>query len=170
MIKLDIGSLPDGVSHVDLTAEASELGVSLESARLESPVEVKLDIDRRGDEIFLKGRASVKAVLECARCLEEYCYVLESPVELLCMIGGEPGEVGGCEDRENVIEARGGTKYVDLADHVRSELLVLIPLKPLCQESCKGLCPMCGTNLNISACTCDTKSDDSRWDALKKLK
>ena len=170
MIKLDIGSIPDGLSHVDLTAEASELDVSLDGGHLESPVEVSLDVNRRGDDIFLKGRASVKAMLECARCLEEYFYVLEGPIDLLCVIGGEPGEVDACGDREDVIEVPSGTKYVDLAGYLRSELLVLVPLKPLCDDGCRGLCPKCGANLNISPCSCGRESHDSRWDALKKLK
>jgi uncharacterized protein len=170
LIKLDLGSTPDGFSHVDMIAEASELDVSLDGGRLESPVELSLDVNRRGDDIFLKGRASVKVVLECARCLEEYSHLLESPIELLCLIGGEPGEVDGCGDREDVIEVRSGTKYVDLAGYIRSELLVLVPLKPLCDEGCRGLCPKCGANLNISPCSCHRESHDSRWDALKKLK
>ena len=170
MIKLDIGKLPEGASHVDLTADASALGVTLEDGRLESPVEVSLDVNRKGDDILLRGWASVKAVLECGRCLEEYVCLLKSPVELWCMPRGEGEGANGCEDRENVIEITGGARYVDLADHVRSELLVLVPLKPLCDEACKGLCPKCGTNLNNTACGCDIDNHDSRWNALKKLK
>lgn len=170
MIKLDIGSLPDGLSHVDLTADASELGVTLEGGHLESPVELSLDVNRRGNDILLTGSASIKVVLECGRCLEEYACVLKSLLELWCMAGGESEETAGCGDRENVIEIQGGAKYVDLAGQVRGAVLVLLPLKPLCEEACKGLCPKCGANLNVSPCTCDTDRHDSRWDALKKVK
>lgn len=170
MIKLDIGKLPEGSSHVDLTADASALGVTLEGGRLESPVEVSLDVNRKGDDILLRGSASVKAVLECGRCLEEYACLLKSPIELWCIPRGEGEPADGCQARENVIEITGGARYVDLADHVRSELLVLVPLKPLCEEACKGLCPRCGANLNSNPCGCDTNSHDSRWDALKKFK
>ena len=81
--------------------------------------------------------------------------------------GGEQMDMG---ERDSVIEVPAGGKHVDLADHVRSELLVVIPLKPLCGDKCRGLCPVCGTNLNVGSCSCDSDSHDSRWDALKKVK
>jgi uncharacterized protein len=43
------------------------------------------------------------------------------------------------------------------------------PMKPLCSPDCKGLCPTCGIDLNIEACTCEVKKNDPRWDPLKKL-
>lgn len=169
MIKLDIGSIPEGPSHVDLSGEASELGVTLDGGRLESRIEVELDATRTGNDIFLKGRARVKAVLDCARCLEEFTYILQTPIELWCVVRGGGEDVGDGE-RENLIEVPAGMKYVDLSDHLRSELLVLIPLKPLCKDDCKGLCPTCGVNLNLTACSCERELHDGRWDALKDLK
>ena len=167
MIKLDIGSIPDGESHVDLSADASELEVELEGGRLESPVTADFDVSRTGNDLFIRGTAAVTAVLECARCLEEYTCVLKAPIELWFIVGAETGEE---EERENVIEIPVGAKYVDLAGHLRSELLVLVPFKPLCKDTCKGLCPKCGANLNVDSCTCTTEGRDDRWDALKDIK
>lgn len=167
MIKLDIGSIPEGESHIDLTADAEELQVTLEGARLESPIRVSFDIDRKGDDILLRGTASVKAVLECARCLDEYALILEAPVQLWCVAGVEKRE---SEGREDVIEVPAGAKFVDLSDCLRSELVVLIPFKPLCKNDCKGLCPICGANLNMNGCSCEAGGYDSRWDALRDIK
>jgi uncharacterized protein len=169
VIKLDIGTIPEGSSEVALSVEAAELGEPPEDIRLETPVEVRLSVTRNGDDIFLKGKARVGAVLECARCLEKYSLVLESPVGVWCILGAG-GESADAGERENVIEVAADRKYVDLTDHLRSELLVLIPLKPLCKAECKGLCPKCGVNLNVGGCSCDTNTHDSRWDALKKIK
>ncbi len=169
MIKLDIGRVPDGYSHHDIEADASELVAGLDDGRLESPVALSLDLNRRGSDIFIKGTAGVRAVLGCSRCLNEYSLELKTSLDIWCIVGGEP-EQADDEDRENVLRVSGGAKYVDLADPVRSELLVLLPLKPLCSEECKGLCPGCGTDLNSSSCSCNPEDHDSRWDALKKLK
>jgi uncharacterized protein len=169
LLRLDLGSLPDGPSHVELSADASEIGAVLDCGRLESPVRLVLDVDRKGSDIFLRGKASVTAVLECARCLEEYSCLLESPIELWVSVGGVKHE-RDAEDRDSVIEVQQGAKYVDLTDPVRSELLVLLPLKQLCRPDCKGLCQRCGTNLNASTCGCHLETQDSRWEALKKLK
>jgi uncharacterized protein len=132
-------------------------------------VNLFLDLDRRGSDIFIKGTVDARAVLGCSRCLAEYSLELEAPLELLCIVGGESDEAGD-EDRENVVRISPGAKFMDLAGPVRSELLVLLPLKPLCDEGCKGLCSKCGIDLNGSSCSCGPEAHDSRWDALNKIK
>jgi uncharacterized protein len=169
VIKLDIGAIPEGSSEVDLTVDAAELGAPPEDISFETPVEIRLNADRNGNQIFLKGTAAVGAVLQCGRCLEEYSLVLTTPIRVWCVVGAG-GEETDPEERDNVIEVPANMKYVDLAGHVRSELLVLIPLKPLCEAQCRGLCPMCGVNLNVGSCSCGDDTHDSRWDALKRIK
>ena len=166
MLKIEIGSLPDGLTHVDLIADTSEWGDVLEGGHLESPVQAGLDLTRNGRDIFVKGRAGVTAVLECGRCLEEYVLALEAPLELWVIAGGETDS----EKRENIIEIPAGAGYADLTDHIRSELLVQMPLKRLCKADCRGLCPVCGTNLNVASCGCHIASHDARWGALRKMK
>ncbi len=169
MIKLDIGRVPDGHSHYDIEADASELGLCLEDGHLESPVSLSLDVDRRGGDVFIRGMVGARAVLGCSRCLNEYSLEIETSLELWCIVGGE-SDGADEEDRENVIRVSAGAMFVDLADPVRSELLVLLPLKPLCDEGCKGICPGCGIDLNISSCSCGSDGHDNRWDALNKIK
>jgi len=169
LIKLDIGGVPDGRSHYDIEADASELEANLEEARLGSPIKLSLDLDRRGSDIYIRGKAGARMVLGCSRCLNEFPLEIEASLDLLCIVGGE-GDVAGEEDPESVIRVSHGARFVDLAGPVRSELLVLLPLKPLCDQGCKGLCPRCGIDLNVSTCSCDSDSHDSRWDVLNKIK
>jgi len=169
LIKLDIGRVPEGHSHLDIEAEASDLEACVDDGRLESPANLRLDLDRRGNDIFIKGTVGARAVLGCSRCLNEYSLELEAPMELWCVVGGE-SDAAGEEDRENAVRISPGAKFMDLAGPARSELLVLLPLKPLCGEGCKGLCPKCGVDLNASSCSCGPESPDSRWDALNKIK
>lgn len=166
MIKLDIGSLPEGHSRQDIEESASDLGLDVEGGCLTSPVAVSLDIARSGGEIYITGRAQVSAVLQCARCLEQYPSTLECPVEVMVIVGDE---AVGQED-DHLARLPVGAKHVDLTGEVRSELLVRLPLKPLCREDCKGLCPRCGANLNLEKCSCRAERSDSRWDALRHLK
>jgi len=166
MLRLDIGSLPEGMTHTDLVADTSEWGEVPDGGRLESPVRVSLEATRNGRDIFLKGQAVVTSVLECGRCLEKFVYQLEATIEVWVIVGGEPDS----EERENVIEVPTGAGYADLTDHVRSELLLQVPLKQLCRADCRGLCPVCGTNLNIASCDCRPESHDARWEVLKRLR
>jgi uncharacterized protein len=59
---------------------------------------------------------------------------------------------------------------VDLAPLLRDQVVLAIPFAPLCDEDCKGLCPVCGIDLNTGSCTCDRAVVDPRWGALKNLK
>lgn len=167
MIRLDIGSLPEGHSHQEIEEAASEIGLAIEGSRPASPVRLSLDINRSGDEIFVTGRASVSVVFECARCLENFTSTVDGSIDLLVIVGEG---ASGSGDEENVIRVPAGTKSVDLADEVRSELVVRLPLKPLCREGCKGLCPECGINLNTARCACKGEDTDPRWDGLKHFK
>jgi uncharacterized protein len=168
VIRIDIGSLPEGDSHLDLEEDASQLDVDLEGVRLVSPVKVALDVSRNGDQIVLAGRVRVGAVLECARCLEECEYTLGGPVGAVVLVGEAPQE--GVPDEEDVLRVPGSAKYADITEQIRSELLVRVPLKALCKEDCRGLCPSCGINLNCERCSCRAMSGDPRWDGLKDVK
>jgi uncharacterized protein len=84
----------------------------------------------------------------------------------------EPGdEEGGTPDGE---EAVGIAEYrddkIDLTEVVREQLYLALPMKPLCREDCKGLCPVCGVNRNRETCTCQEVWVDPRMAALKKWK
>jgi uncharacterized protein len=168
MLRLNIPSVPEGLSHQEMISDPAEWGEVLESGHLEAPVRLVADITRKGQDLYLKGKATVRAVLECARCLEEFQCDLEASIALWIMIREDVEEIGP-EERENVVEVRGGTVYADLTDHVRTELLLQVPLKQLCKPDCKGLCPKCGTDLNKGQCTCKKEIKDSRWEALKDL-
>jgi uncharacterized protein len=59
---------------------------------------------------------------------------------------------------------------IDLNELLREQFYLALPMKPLCQEGCKGLCPHCGTNLNAGACACTVERTDPRLAVLKTLK
>jgi uncharacterized protein len=58
---------------------------------------------------------------------------------------------------------------LDLTEAIRQYALLALPMKPLCQESCAGLCPSCGHNLNQGACNCPPEAGDPRWSELNEL-
>ena len=59
---------------------------------------------------------------------------------------------------------------LDLTEAVRQYSLLAVPMKPLCQQDCAGICPQCGRNLNVESCTCENGGIDPRWSVLLKLK
>ena len=59
---------------------------------------------------------------------------------------------------------------IDLSPLVQEQIILALPTRPLCRESCKGLCPQCGVNLNVQTCTCATVVDDPRLEVLRTLR
>ncbi|MBN1225748.1 MAG: DUF177 domain-containing protein, partial [Deltaproteobacteria bacterium] len=58
---------------------------------------------------------------------------------------------------------------IDLTEVVREQILLAVPMIPICKEDCKGLCPYCGQNLNQCKCVCAGKTIDPRWSKLQNL-
>jgi uncharacterized protein len=59
---------------------------------------------------------------------------------------------------------------IDLDEIIREEILLNLPTRQVCRETCAGLCPTCGANRNRETCSCEQKEIDPRWNALKELK
>jgi uncharacterized protein len=79
------------------------------------------------------------------------------------------------EAEQEVAEDDLGVSYyrddvVDLGELMREQFFLALPMKPLCQEDCRGLCPVCGINRNRETCTCETTWVDPRMEALKRFK
>ena len=142
----------------------------LEARDVTGPVK----ITRLTRDLLVQGEVTGQVTLECSRCLvpvtvpvsahleEEYQPTIE--VETGRPVHREEFEV---DDSFFRISAN---HEVDLTEPVRQAMLVEMPLKPLCREDCKGLCPQCGANLNEGPCDCETDTEDNRWAALRELK
>lgn len=134
---------------------------------LREPLQVDLRAQTVGEGILVRGRIHARLARECRRCLEPVEAVVDDTVDLLY----EP-----LEDEES--EELAGEVYplpsrgdeLDLGPALREQLLLRTPEYVVCSESCRGLCPQCGTNLNEATCSCAPEEGSNPWDALKKLK
>jgi len=122
-------------------------------------------------DIRLRGRLSAGLELQCARCLEPVPQQIEREFELLYRpLGTDAGR-----DELSVTDAEAEIGYYQgegilLEDVLREQVLLALPLKITCCEDCKGLCPLCGKNLNQEQCSCTVPADDPRWAALKDIR
>jgi uncharacterized protein len=142
-----------------------------EPFRLAGPVQLSFDVLKDGTHYRLVGRAVARLSLDCGRCLEPYDFPVDAPFDLLYVPHAE--NVAADEEAE-VEEDDLGTAYyrderIDLGQLLREQLYLAIPMKPLCRESCRGLCPQCGTNFNTGACGCTQAWTDPRFEGLSAL-
>ena len=126
---------------------------------------------KEDDGVSFAGRIETRATLSCSRCLEEYFLPLDLPFDLFYTTGPEtpPGEERRL-DEEMVTRVHIDGTRIDLRSLLTEQVYLGLPLKPLCRPDCPGLCPRCGTNLNVGACTCaEERTEDPRLRILKSL-
>ena len=123
------------------------------------------------EDIRLKGKLDTSLEVVCARCLEPVVYKVDRSFDLLYRpLGTDAGhEELSITDAEAEIGYYQGESLL-LEDALREQVLLAVPLKTLCREDCKGLCPHCGKNLNESQCSCTEQMEDPRWAALKEIR
>jgi len=149
---LDLGQLPQGASHVRLSADSAALGLSPEGW----PGQVVGDvaIERSGDGISVRGRLRTTAWLECFRCLKGFERMVETPFEFYADRSGTGRRYEEQElERDHYMGFHDGRR-LDLTELAREALLIELPIAPHCREDCKGLCPRCGADLNDGPCAC----------------
>lgn len=127
-----------------------------------------LAVQKGTGEYFCQARTTARVRLECARCLAPYEAELRGTADFILRPESPPGQADPFDDEEYLF-FRGNDLRVDVFEPVRQSLILEVPMLPLCDENCRGLCPQCGTNLNVSACTCARRQIDPRWEGLRGL-
>jgi len=124
---------------------------------LESPVSAWIKIYPAGKKIIVDGFLSARLLLRCDRCLEPYSWDLSTDFRISLSISPFKGEVEVelLEDDLNLDFIDG--KFLDSDQIIKEQLILNVPLKTLCTLECKGLCPTCGCNLNMTTCSCSSR-------------
>jgi uncharacterized protein len=139
--------------------------------RVIAPVELAFDIFKDKDQFRLAGTVRTTLELPCSRCLEPFALPVDGSFDLRYQPHSENTGEGEREvEEDDLTTAFYDNDEIDLGQLMREQFYLALPMKPLCREDCKGLCPVCGTNLNAGACNCDRKWEDPRLAALKELR
>ena len=139
-------------------------------------IEMEATVDQAGSpgEYIADGTARVTMDLNCSRCVEPYPFAHSSTFH----VRFRPRPEGSGEENEEV-EIAGAEELdvefysdrtVPLRDLALEQVQLTIPMKPLCDENCLGLCPKCGANRSRERCNCDESVTDQRWGALQKIR
>jgi uncharacterized protein len=123
----------------------------------------------------LTSRLEATVEVACCRCLEPFRIRIDAEMDrhLVCVEAapeGEPEPVAAVEADEDVTRFDCPAGHADLVRMVEEQVYLELPLKPVCSERCKGLCPRCGTNRNVTECGCRSESLDPRFAPLLGLR
>ncbi len=126
-----------------------------------------------GRHIVARGVFRTTVEMECSRCLRMHRVEVELPIEEELPMAGRAIEMGEEEVEEELPEEENEPLFVDgifdLTELLRQSILVAMPIKPLCSEECKGLCPHCEKNLNDGPCDCPPDAEAGPFAGLAEL-
>jgi uncharacterized protein len=138
---------------------------------LTEPITGTVHLERHDDSILVRGQLQGELIYTCSRCLDAFNGPLEATFALLLKAGRPQVSDQDVElSAEELDEDYFLDDELDLNALLREQILLALPLKPLCREECLGLCCQCGANLNRGHCSCTTSSFHSSFAALEKLK
>ena len=156
---LDLRFSQEGDWFSKLVADADKLDFSIRQ------VDVSCRVAMVREKIFIEG--SLEALLDqpCCRCLEMSRVSVRTAFRYVLIPEGSQGA--------QVVQAEFGAYHedqIDLNPLIFEQIVLQIPMKVLCADTCKGLCPRCGVNLNVTECDCRVESADERFSILKNWK
>ena len=130
-------------------------------------MEADMHVSQAGDVLYLSGSSSGTVKLECGRCLKEFEFPLKTELNVTFMPVTDENMDEELIDVDSYLYE---DDKLEVATMIRDNMVFAIPLKQLCKEDCKGLCPKCGIDRNESKCSCPEKDIDARLSVLQKLK
>ena len=137
------------------------------------PLEWSGFIERQGSEVRISGVVTTELVLDCVRCLDPVRKKVRRKFDLFfrqrkSLIYDADAEIELAES-DTQTSFMTGTE-LGLGDIMQEQVLLTIPMKPMCGSKCRGLCPICGSNLNKDKCECPVEKINPAFETLKEFK
>lgn len=137
----------------------------------------RFQIYRTGDNVLCTGQLLCDCYPTCSRCLKVFRHHLEIPIrQTLVPLYESPRQLE-IEQKEEVELVKEDLDFAfyegdrfNLASILREQIILELPMQPVCSENCKGLCSQCGKDLNEGTCHCQPPSPDLKWTPLKSWK
>ncbi len=168
---IEVSQIPPEGREISLPTGELDLGDP--AGVWDGPVSVAagMRLERSGRGVVIRGNFSGDVTLICSRCVEPFRFRTEERFDLYCEVdaGLRPGEERELDEDDLDVtyleEGRINTDHL-----LRENILLSLPVQPLCREECQGLCSQCGANLNLGSCGCPAPREDPRLRVLGKLR
>lgn len=176
---IQIDKLKRRPRQIDIDEQAADFAVLQEligqgSVSFDESIHGSLEATWAGDVIEVSGQLETTLSMPCARCLTPVPDRLVVPVLLCYTARDAEGDASAEEELELESDELGLIAFsgpeIDLRPDLEQEIVMALPLQPLCDAGCKGLCPVCGGNLNLASCNCEPPVFHAGLAALKNFK
>ena len=161
-MKITIKDLHEGINEFEQDIPSEEIQVK-EIGFFAGPIHLGIFIDKL--ENLFRFKIALQSTLQqsCDRCLESFRSDFSADIEQIYHLGPDSLD----SDEIEVLPAN--TKEIDISKVIHDAFVLNRPLKQLCRDDCRGLCPNCGINRNLKDCDCDKEDIDPRFAKLKSL-
>jgi DUF177 domain-containing protein len=169
-MQIELSSLPGKTGKFAHVYTPGELVLDDERLRLAVPLKVSGKITRNERKVVVEGHLSAVTGVECDRCLKpmELPIDTEFKVEYVTPATYNASDVAELGEDDLALSVFDG-ELINIDEIVGEQVLLAVPSQAVCNENCRGLCPICGTDLNVESCTCQETEIDPRWQGLKEL-
>lgn len=143
---------PEGIElEEDVGAGVLELDPRVNLAEPAGPIHCKIRAWKQPGELFVRGAVRAPIRFQCASCGAFFSTIVEDSVFIRDYLTQE------------------GQAHVDITEDIREAVLLALPANPRCRSDCRGLCPVCGADLNPGPCGCPAQPESGPWSALDAL-
>lgn len=169
-MRVEIARLDNNAGKFAHEYAAGELALDDDRVVLVGAPRVSGHISRAEQKVVVEGEFAAAAEVECDRCLRpvELPVSSEFRVEYVTAETYLSLETAELAEEDLALSIFDG-EFIDVDEIVREQLMLAIPTHAICQENCKGFCPVCGAERNVTDCNCNATETDPRWAGLKDL-
>ncbi len=177
-VKLIVDHIKDTpiVLHIDEPVGTFPLLAGMQNDKIcciAGKIEGDVTVIREFDHIRVTGRVTAPLALGCSRCLADFTSFVDTSFTIF--FRKESAIAPSAEDElelgeMDLLSSSYAGDEIDLTHEIEEQIAMEIPLKPLCSDTCKGLCHECGADLNVSSCSCSKEPATLTFSALKDFK
>jgi uncharacterized protein len=165
MIKIKVSNLSNGRYDFDFNGKANDLDIP---EPYTGSFNTYVVLNKFENQIILDAETGISANLVCDRCAAEFQSTIKSKFKMVYLFSAKSSESEN--EKDEIVFLHPDTDRIELDKDIRDFAMLALPMKRLCSENCKGLCPKCGINLNDISCNCKEEIIDPRWKLLQQLK
>lgn len=166
-MKIDLASIA-GVPGAHGRYVVEEGMPSVDGVEVVGPVTGEIAVQNTGQLLVVRGQVRATVRLSCARCVTQTQKTIDVEIEEEFASEGAPAEVDTI-DRGDPERSAIQDYVLDVAELVRQQVAVNVPMSSLCRPDCQGICPHCGQNLNEGPCSCQPDASAGPFASLKEM-
>jgi uncharacterized protein len=158
IIKLDLGKIKNYSFEQEF--KKKEIPFKIKNIEFADSLFLKFTVAKHSDIYLITGKFKTKLNLICDKCGEKYLSDFNNNFEIVLTRTLEN------ENEPDDMVHIGNEPKIDITENIREEIAVNIPMISKCSDNCKGLCPVCGINLNKKECDCDKTPEKNMFSGI----